>query len=93
MLPNAGILPLQLLPSGSAAAEMHDKLHVSCCCSCSLSHSRQQTCFAARSASANLQAVLKFCASLLAEVTLNALHYVRCTWKMGCAMETAYSKK
>lgn len=36
---------------------------------------------------------LKFRATFLAEVTLNALHYIRCTWKMSSEMETAFSKK
>lgn len=73
--------------------EMHNKLHVGCYCSCPPPHCGQQTCSAARSASANLQARgLKFCAFLLAEVTLNALHYLSSSWKTDSEVETAYNK-
>lgn len=36
---------------------------------------------------------LKFCVSLLVEVTLTTLHYIRATWKMGSESETAYCKR
>lgn len=36
---------------------------------------------------------LKFCVSLLVEVTLTILHYIRATWKMGSESETAYCKR